>query len=203
MRIILSVAAIATAAAPATAGSLTRLDDGAIPPQCRIFARAPAPTPQLQLEARISIATCMVGVQLDGIQRTIKKPTAGLEALGDAASPAIYMLDDVIAQGDPTTTILAQHAKGDIYAALAVRLRTTVPPMTSAATETDRLQLDAMHAAIEPAVKPWLDAADRAFNDAIATAEQHPELHPNAVVAHAVELSTEALDDTHAIVGQR
>ncbi len=203
MRTVLIFAAIALAGAPAAANPLSKLDPAAIPPQCRGIAGAPTPTEPLLLQARISTATCMVGVALDGVQRTIKNPSAGVGPLGDAASPAINLLDEVIAHGDPETTIVAQHAKGDIYVGLAVRLRNTVPGDNDTTPTTVLLQHDAMRATIEPAAKAWLDAAARAFQCAIAESEEHSELRPNRVIARALEMSSEALADTHTVVGVR
>ena len=102
-------------------------DDGVVPAPCRKLGHTPTPTQALVLQQRISIASCMAGVALDNVQRTILKPSAGIEPFGNAASPAINLLDEVIAYCDPETAIIAQHAKGDIYVSLAVRLRNTVP----------------------------------------------------------------------------
>lgn len=203
MRGSLMIAAVALAGAPAAAGPLTHLDDGMVPPQCRKLGHVPTPTQQLVLQQRISIASCMAGVALDNIQRTIVKPSAGIEPLGNAATPSINLLDEVIAVCDPETAILAQHAKGDIYVSLAVRLRNTVPPDTDVSTPTDLIRHDALRASIEPAVKAWLDAGARAFGEAVAMAEHHPEMQPNRVVARVIELSSEGVADTHIVIGAK
>lgn len=203
MRIVLTMATLAVASAPAMANPLSHLDDGMVPPQCRKLGHTPTPTQALVLQQRISIATCMAGVSLDNVQRTIVKPSAGIEPLGNAAAPSITLLDEVIASCDPETAILAQHAKGDIYVSLAVRLRNTVPPDTDVSTRSDLIRHDALRASIEPAARAWLDAGARAFGEAVAMSEHHPELRPNRVVARAVELSSEGVADTHPVIGTR
>jgi hypothetical protein len=197
------MAALAFASTPAAAQPLSPLDDGMVPPQCRKLGHTPTPTQELVLQQRISIATCMAGVALDNIQRTIVKPSAGIEPLGNAAAPSIRLLDEVIAYCDPGTGIVAQHAKGDIYVGLAVRLRNTVPRDTDASTPTDLVQHRAARASIEPAAQAWLAAGARAFGDAVTMSEHHPELRPTRVVERAVELSSEGLADTHRVIGAR
>jgi hypothetical protein len=197
------MAAIASASAPAGAKPLGHLDNSKIPAECRKLGHAPTPTQDLVLQQRISIATCMAGVALDKVQRTIVNPSAGIAPLGDAAAPSILLLDEVIAYCDPETAILAQHAKGDIYVSLAVRLRNTVPPDTAVSTRTDLVQHAAIRASIEPAARAWLAAGARAFGEAVAMSEHHPELRPNRVVARAAELSSEGLADAHTVVGAR
>jgi hypothetical protein len=203
MRTLLTLASVALLGAPAAANPLTRLDEGNVPAPCRTLARAPAPSQLLELERRISVAGCMASVALDGVQRTIKVPSAGIEPLGTAVAPAIHVLDEVIAQGEPTATILALRAKGDLYLSLAVRLRNTVPADTDATPPAGLAQHRAIRASIEPAVRPWLDAGSRAYDAAVATAEHHPEVHENRVIAHALATCRESAADARAVIGTR
>lgn len=204
MRIIVSLASLAALAGTAGADQLHALDEGKVPPGCRSLERSPAPTMQLQLARRISVATCMAGIQLDAAQRTLHNNAgAAIQAFGDAVSPSITLLDEVIQFGEPASAIVAERAKGDLYVALAVRLRSTIPPVSPTTVGLALQQHDDAHAAIEPAVRPWLQAGDRAFLHATQLAQSHPELGPNPVVANAVRISNEMLDDTRAIVGAR
>lgn len=187
MRILISLISVAAFAGTASA-DLTKLDDGAIPSACRTVEHSPAPTLHLKLAQRISIATCTASIRLDAAQHSLKQTTAAIQALGDAVSPSITMLDEVIQQGDPELAIIAERAKGDLYVGLGIRLRNSMrynPEM------------------IEPAVRPWLAAGDRAFRHAEQLAQAHPELPHDQVVASALQISREMLDDTRTIVGSR
>ena len=205
MRIVsgVSLASLAMLAGTAAADPLHALDEGKVPPGCRTLEGSPAPTFQLQLARRISVATCMAGIQLDAAQRTLHDTGAAIEALGDAVSPSITLLDEVIQVGDPAAAIVAERAKGDLYIALAVRLRNTIPPIDPTTVGIALQKHDDAHAAIEPAVRPWIQAGDRAFLHATQLAQAHPELTPNPVLTAALQISTEMLDDTRAIVGAR
>src|SRR5258706_16348111 len=99
MRTLFVVSMVAALAGTASA-DLVKLDDAIIPPSCRAYVSAPAPTLQLQLANRVSIATCMATIRLDAALHDPKNATQVIQALGDAVSPSITMLDAVIMAGD-------------------------------------------------------------------------------------------------------
>lgn len=186
----------------AYAGPLEPYNEGDVPPACRSMEHGAAPTLQIQLEQRVSVASCMASIRLDAL-RSLGKPETAIPALANAVAPSIAMLDEVIAQGDARPQIIAEHAKGDLYVALAVRLRNTVPPVGPLSAGPALKIHDAAHAVLEPSAQAWVAAADQAFTQVEQIATIHPELDRDPVIIHAVQLSTDGLDGRRSLVGIR
>ena len=186
----------------AYAAPLRPYNEGDVPPACRSMEHGAAPTLQLQLAQRISVASCMASIRLDAL-RSLGEPGAAIPALANAVAPSIAMLDEVIANGDAGRQIVAEHAKGDLYVGLAVRLRNTVPPIGPLTTGPALKIHDDAHDALEPSARAWVEAGGRAFTEVEHIASIHPELDRDPVIHHAVDLSTASLDSTIPLVGVR
>ena len=91
------------------------------------------------ISARIAAGNCLARESL----KLVPVTEASLEtatALAAAVAPAIALLDNVIAAGDPYYAMLAEDSKRDIYQGMAVRLRRAVQPMDKVALrEADML----------------------------------------------------------------
>lgn len=203
MRTIPALAILAALATSAAAGPLQAFDESVVPASCRVLERAMAPTPQMQLSKRISVATCMASVRL-GDLRTTQDPQATIDALTAAAMPSMAMLDEVIANGDPAAQVLAQHAKGDLYVGLAVRLRNTVPSVTDFSKPSLMAQHHKQLALVDPTAETWVRAGDRAFTEVTRLATSSG-LRGDPVIAEAIALSRSELAATRndVVVGIR
>ena len=192
MRFSVSVSGLLVAlVASSSAGAArlhTRLDEGLIPPACRSYEKLPDTTsPRVELEAKVSIASCMAAIRLAGAQRTLVEPGPARQALDDAARPAIELLDDVIGAGDPVASIIANSTKANIYVGMIVRLRNTVPPISATTVGPALAAHDQHHAEIEPMVTPWVDRVATAYAAIDEIAEAHaPMLGNDPVVQAAV-----------------
>ena len=139
------------------------------PEACRTWLddAAAAKTDRLKLEARLSLASCLLSEHLRGLE--LNADDASIKALDDAVAPTLAIYDQAIKTAEPAYQIIAAQAKGDVYDAMVVRMR-----------NTGRKDL-------EPQLAPWSQAALAAYTVAIKIAKQHPELVPsNPVVTSAI-----------------
>ena len=132
--------------------------DDAVPPECAAFTKPPedATIPGPAIEARISLATCTAGAKLSALQ--LKPDDASVSAVAAATKPSLDLLDIAIKTNDPVWTPVAQRAKTDLYTAMVVRMRNSVPAITNVTVGQALTDHDQAHAAVETKVKPWLDA---------------------------------------------
>lgn len=135
------------------------IDPGSIPAACQGVATVPADakiaTPALA--ARIALATCGANARFAALKLT--PDDAGLKALSDAAKPSFDLLDEVIKANDATLSPIAQKARVDLLVSMVVRMRNSIPPITMQTVGAPLAEHDQAHAALEPKIKPWLDAA--------------------------------------------
>ena len=135
------------------------IDPGSIPAACQGVATVPADakiaTPALA--ARIALATCGANSRFSALKLT--PDDAGLKALSDAAKPSFDLLDEVIKANDATLSPIAQKARVDLLVSMVVRMRNSIPPITMQTVGAPLAEHDQAHAALEPKIKPWLDAA--------------------------------------------
>jgi hypothetical protein len=54
---------------------------------------------------------------------------------------------------------IASKMKASIYLSMAVRARNSIPPITMQTVGQALADHDQAHAALEPKIKPWLDAS--------------------------------------------
>ena len=100
------------------------------------------------------------------------------------------MLDGVIQNGDAGWKIIAQHAKGDLYVAMMVRMRNTIPPYGSSTTASALADLDLRHTMLEPRLDEWREHADASFAQVQDLASENPQFaFANPVVASAITSS--------------
>jgi hypothetical protein len=161
-----------------------------LPEPCRPIAKqAAAPLLASALAARIRVAGCIAD------QATAKLDLcdcgASILELATAIEPAVALLDEVIAAGDPTARILAAHAKGELYTSLRVRMLATIP--TGDATTEGAALRDSRKAMLEPQLAPWADEANTAFARVVELAKANPKLLANPVVRTAVDTSKQRL----------
>lgn len=156
--VIGSSVAIAQPAAPAPAAAPVTIDTSSAP-SCAAVAAIPADAkiPGPALAAKIAFATCGANARFAQIKLT--PDDAGLKALSDAAKPSFDMLDEVIKANDSTLSPIAQKARVDLLISMVVRMRNSIPPITMQTVGTALQEHDSAHAALEPKIKPWLDAA--------------------------------------------
>lgn len=197
--ILIALLVPALAAAQPAAPAPVRLDPAKLPQSCQQFA-APAPTARLQLAARISLANCLASERLDALQLG-NDPERSRRQLTEAIAPSVALLDQVIAQGDPSARIMAQHAKGDLYIGLVVRLRNTVPPVPAGSSNQQHLAY--LQREIEPRTYDWLARADRAFGDVRDVANANPAIVDDPVVGNVIANSVMLKAQTGTIVGRR
>ena len=154
---LLALTGLAYAAPPTLDGSPPVLPPNT-PARCsQLMLKQPA------MKARIAAGNCLARESL----KLVPVTEANLEtanALATAVAPAIALLDNVIAQGDPYYSMLAQDAKRDIYEGMAVRLRRAVQPGDSMA----RVEADML-------VANWLDNIALSTVQITALAEKHPD----------------------------
>jgi hypothetical protein len=130
---LLALTGLAYAAPPSVDGSPPVLPPNT-PARCsQVMLKEPA------MKARIAAGNCLARESL----KLVPVTEANLEtanALATAVAPAMALFDNVIAQGDPYYSMLAEDAKRDVYEGMAVRLRRAVQPDDEVASiEADML----------------------------------------------------------------
>jgi hypothetical protein len=154
---LLALTGLAYAAPPSVDGSPPVLPPNT-PARCsQLMLKEPA------MKARIATGNCLARESL----KLVPVTEANLEtanALATAVAPAIALFDNVIAQGDPYYSMLAEDAKRDVYEGMAVRLRRAVPPGDEVASiEANML------------VSNWLDNIALSTVEITALAEKYPD----------------------------
>jgi hypothetical protein len=181
MRSIL-VLAILTASSPALAERLDGIDPETVPSQCRAFVDVPADAAPHQ-SARISLANCLANARFSSIKTRDASQMVG--ALDDAARQSFALLDEVVRDGDPHSAIIAEHARGALFVAMATRVRAAIPAVDEHAPSVTELT----HRNIEVAIAPWLARADAAFAEVARVGDAHPELANDHVIRNLERIS--------------
>lgn len=154
---LLALTGLAYAAPPTVDGSPPVLPPNT-PERCsQLMLKEPA------MKARIAAGNCLARESLNLVPVT----EANLEtanALATAVAPAIALFDNVIAQGDPYYSMLAEDAKRDTYEGMAVRLRRAVRP----GNEVASIKADML-------VANWLDNIALSTVQITALAAKHPD----------------------------
>ncbi|MBV8758611.1 MAG: hypothetical protein JO257_15095 [Deltaproteobacteria bacterium] len=148
MRLVL-LSALLLVPAMASADSTTCKTVSAVP--------ADATDAELQLAAKVSLANCTA--EANFAQLKLAPDDASMHALTAAAQPSLDMLDDVIRSDDARMAPIAQAARADLLAGMAVRMRDSIAPVTMDTVGEPLAEHDREHAAIEAKIKPWLDQA--------------------------------------------
>jgi hypothetical protein len=171
---------------------LPRIDPSTVPDACKSLAQqAVAPSVPAALSARISLASCMADRAIAPL--ALCDCAASILEVDAAVAPAMTVLDDVIAAGDPMAELLAEHARGQLHASFLTRLRATLPHLAPGASDAEVTLRDLRRANLEAQLGPWREAAATAFQRVGETAGAHPELAGNPAVATAVRDSQQQL----------
>lgn len=122
--------------------------------ECKEVAAVPADAAigAPALAAKISLASCGAGVRFAALK--LAADDASIRALSEAAKPSLELLDAVVAANDATLSPIAAKVKAGLLVGMAVRLRSSIPPVTMA----NLAEHDRAHAELEPKIKAWLDA---------------------------------------------
>jgi len=150
---------IAMLVIPASVNADTRLppiDQSAVPPSCAAVATIPsdATIPQPSITARIATANCGAGVRLDALK--ISPDESSLNAMTAAVKPSFDLLDQAANAGDPALSAIAATVRSNLYAAMVVRARNSIPAITMTTVGAPLAAHDQAHAALEEKLKPWL-----------------------------------------------
>jgi hypothetical protein len=155
--------------------------------RCRTLGQSPsnARTEAPKHEAMMSLASCLAGAAMDGAD--VYPTHDSVVALDRAVQPAMQLLDLVIAHGDLEHRMLAEHTKGQLYAAMAVRVRSALPLFHGLRTEEALAAYLARVHRADALVRPWLELAADSFLDVSRLARHDPQLLlRNPVLANAV-----------------
>jgi len=171
---------------------LAPVDLTVIPEPCKPLAKqALAARLASALSARISLASCMAERAIAPL--SLCDCADSVVAIDGAVKPALALLDDVIANGDPATQVLAEHAEGRLYVGFATRMMATLPAIAPGAGESEVALRDMRKQTLEAQIAPWREAALASFEHVVELARAHPELTRAPAVATAVRDSEQRL----------
>jgi len=178
------VSTAASARASAARSSVLTLDRTTLPAACRMFAdeAVTSKSVEVRLDARISLASCLAEHRMNAIAPS----HASIPAYNQAVEPALAILDDVAASGNPRARLVAEATRADILDGMVVRMRNSIPsPNTERPGSISAYQR--AHAQLEPALEPWRQQSLQALAEVETLAAQHPDLVRNDdVVARLV-----------------
>jgi hypothetical protein len=187
--LVVLIAILLTATVAGAAGRTIVIDPTTLPPSCRWAATVPAGAPSYVHDAAVtSAANCRAVV----LMRPPMAPSqAAVRSLADSLAPTIAMLDHVIHHGDLGSRIIAEHAKADLLAGIAVKLAGSVErvgTMTGRDLATFQTRADYAFAVGQP----WRNQALIAFREVALLASRaagQKLAARNPVVAHVVDES--------------
>lgn len=170
--------------------NLAPIDLTTIPERCLAIAKqAGARSLPLALAARISLASCLPAAKLAG--QTLVDSQDSIDVVEAANQPSFALLEEVTAAGDPTQRLIAEHTRGELYTAMAVRMLQTVPlpdgDESSVALHASRTEL------LETLVAPWRERATQSYQRVVELAKASPQLARNPVVQSAVRAAKQRL----------
>ncbi len=169
--------------------NLPPIDIAALPESCRTIAKqASAVSLQTALSARVSLASCLADINLAPL--ALLDCQDSVLAVEAATAPSFELLDGVIAAGDLTAKLIAEHAKGELYTSMAIRMKSTIPAASDAASIALH---DSRVSILDTLLAPWRDSANAAFEHVVAIAKANPELVKNPVVKTAVAASQQRI----------
>jgi hypothetical protein len=171
---------------------LAPIDLTVIPEPCKAIAKqALAARLASALSARISLASCMAERAIAPLQ--LCDCADSVVAIDGAVKPALALLDDVIANGDPAMQMLAEHAVGQLYVGFATRMMATLPQVAAAASESEVALRDMRKQTLEAQLAPWREAALASFEHVVELAKAHPQVARTPAIATAVRDSQQRL----------
>jgi hypothetical protein len=130
-----------------------------VPGPCERIGTPPASAtiPQPAISALISLAMCEAELRFDALRLT--PDDASMIRLNEAAKPSFALLDQAIQSHDPVLMPAAMKARRDLYVAMAVRMRNSIPPITSTTVGPALAAHDEAHDELERKLTVWLGAA--------------------------------------------
>jgi hypothetical protein len=130
-----------------------------VPGPCARVGTAPASAtiPQPALSALISLAMCEAALRFDALRLT--PDTESMIRLNEAAKPSFALLDQAIQSHDPVLMPAAMKARRDLYIAMAVRMRNSIPPITPTTVGPALAAHDEAHDELERKLTVWLGDA--------------------------------------------
>ena len=171
---------------------LAPLDLTVIPEPCKPLAKqALAARLASALSARISLASCMAERAIAPLP--LCDCADSVVAIDTAVKPAFALLDDVIANGDPATQLLAEHTEGRLHVGFTTRLMATLPAVAPGAAESEVALRDMRKQTLQAQLAPWREAALASFEHVVELARAHPELTRTPAIATAVRDSQQRL----------
>jgi len=171
---------------------LAPIDLATVPEACQSLAKqAVAPTLQVALSARVSLASCLAEHAVSPLE--LCDCGDSVAAIDKAVAPAIALLDDVVDNADPATQMIAEHTEGELYAGFSLRLLATLPKLAPEATEAEQSLRDLRKQTLEAQLTPWREAAMTAFQHVVELSKDHPAAAALPVVAAAVRDSEQRL----------
>jgi len=194
-------AAAVPAPAPVPGAVLPALDPKDIPDRCKDIAkRASVPSLVQALSARISLAACLADARLATL--SLLDCSESVLAIEEVVAPSIDLLGQVIAAGDASMQVLAQHAKAELYTTMMMRMLSTVPPAAGTTPEAYALR-DSRLAIVESLIERWRIEARDAHHAVVEIAKAHPELQKNPVVQTVVRESKARVAEAEAAARTR
>lgn len=143
------------------------------------------------ISARIAAGNCLARENLKLVPVTsVDLETA--DNLATAVAPAIALFDNVIAQGDPYYSMLAEDARGDTYESMTVRLRRAARPDDEVARVT-----------AEMLVANWRDNVALSTVRVAELAEKHPDEADRDQVISAITQRAASVEATQIATRSR
>lgn len=160
-------------AAVGLAGDAQLLGDSEVPLLCRdLGPRDDTIDPDERTAATVAMTMCAARQRIAALDHLQDSDTSRL-ALELAAAPTFAILDALDRSGTPAWRLVAQQLRGDLYIALAIRLRHAVDPHRPA-----------------PRVTPWLVRARRAYEGVRRIVGEHPDAVTNPLARNALIASS-------------
>jgi hypothetical protein len=171
---------------------LAPIDLTVIPEPCKPIAKqALAARLANALSARISLASCIAERAIAPLQ--LCDCAESVVAIDGAVKPALALLDDVIANGDPAMQVLAEHTVGQLHVGFAAKMMATLPQVAAGASESEVALRDMRKQTLEAQLAPWREAALASFEHVVELAKAHPQLTRTPAIATAVRDSQQRL----------
>jgi hypothetical protein len=171
---------------------LAPIDLTQIPAECKPQAKQVlAPNLAVALSARIALASCMVDRAIAPL--SLCDCGDSIAAIDTAAKPAIAILDDVIANADPSIQVIAEHTEGQLYTGFVTRMLATVPAVAPGASEAETTLRDMRKQTLDAQLAAWREAALASYQHVVELAKAHPELATLPATATAVRDSRQRL----------
>ena len=151
----------------------------ALDAQCRALVEVPldARTIDPAIAADLSAASCLAEERTRAL--ALAPCQASVDALNEAIEPSLGLYEAVAGTGDPRGVLLAEHAKADLYAGLAVRFMALAPPLPEPVTLGGLEEHQKVVAELDRLAQPWRDRAAAAFAEVERLGAQYPACAPH------------------------